>query len=77
MSLARIKAFFELDAAGGIVLAFAAVLAMIVANSPLHDLYHAFIHAPVSVQIGNFSIDKDAHHWINDGLMAVFFFWLA
>lgn len=74
MSLARIKAFFELDAAGGIVLAFAAVLAMIVANSPLHDLYHAFIHAPVSVQIGNFSIDKDAHHWINDGLMAVFFF---
>lgn len=47
---------------------------MIVANSPLHDLYHAFIHAPVSVQIGNFSIDKDAHHWINDGLMAVFFF---
>lgn len=74
MSLARIKAFFELDAAGGIVLAIAAVLAMIVANSPLHDLYHAFIHAPVSVQIGNFSIDKDAHHWINDGLMAVFFF---
>ncbi len=74
MSLARIKAFFELEAAGGIVLAFAAVLAMIVANSPLHDLYHAFIHAPVSVQIGNFSIDKDAHHWINDGLMAVFFF---
>ncbi len=74
MSLARIKAFFELDAAGGIVLAIAAVLAMIVANSPLHDLYHAFIHAPVLVQIGNFSIDKDAHHWINDGLMAVFFF---
>ncbi len=74
MSLARIKAFFELEAAGGIVLAVAAILAMIVANSPLHDLYHAFIHAPVSVQIGNFSIDKDAHHWINDGLMAVFFF---
>ena len=74
MSIARIKAFFELEAAGGIVLALAAVLAMIVANSPLHDLYHAFIHAPVSVQIGQFSIDKDAHHWINDGLMAIFFF---
>lgn len=74
MSVARIKAFFELEAAGGIVLALAAILAMIVANSPLHDLYHAFIHAPVSVQIGQFSIDKDAHHWINDGLMAIFFF---
>lgn len=74
MTLNRIKAFFELEAAGGIVLAFAAVLAMIVANSPLHDLYHAFIHAPVVVQIGSFEIAKDAHHWINDGLMAIFFF---
>lgn len=70
----RIKAFFELEAAGGIVLALAAILAMIVANSPLHDWYHAFIHAPVVVQIGEFAIAKDAHHWINDGLMAIFFF---
>lgn len=70
----KIKAFFELEAAGGIILAIAAVLAMIVANSPLHDLYHAFIHAPVVVQIGSFEIAKDAHHWINDGLMAIFFF---
>lgn len=74
MPMSRVKAFFELEAAGGIVLALAAILAMIVANSPLHDLYHAFIHAPVAIQIGEFSITKDAHHWINDGLMAVFFF---
>ncbi|WP_066804682.1 Na+/H+ antiporter NhaA [Moraxella oblonga] len=74
MPMNRIKAFFELEAAGGIILALAAVLAMIVANSPLHDLYHAFIHAPVVVQIGAFEIAKDAHHWINDGLMAIFFF---
>lgn len=70
----KIKAFFELEAAGGIVLAIAAIIAMVVANSPLHDLYHAFIHAPVVVQIGQFEIAKDAHHWINDGLMAIFFF---
>ncbi|MBE9591556.1 Na+/H+ antiporter NhaA [Moraxella sp. K127] len=74
MPMSRIKSFFELEAAGGIVLAFAAVLAMIVANSPLYELYNAFIHAPVVVQIGQFEIAKDAHHWINDGLMAVFFF---
>ena len=74
MPVNRIRAFLELEAAGGIVLAVAAVLAMIVANSPLHDIYHAFIHAPVVVQIGQFVIAKDAHHWINDGLMAVFFF---
>lgn len=72
--LKPIKNFFELEAAGGIVLALAAVLAMIVANSPWHELYHAFIHAPVVVQIGQFTIAKDAHHWINDGLMAIFFF---
>lgn len=74
MPMSRIKSFFELEAAGGIVLAFAALLAMIVANSPLSELYNAFIHAPVVIQIGDFEIAKDAHHWINDGLMAVFFF---
>lgn len=71
---ARIKKFFELEAAGGIILALAAIAAMIVANSPLHDWYHHFIHAPVAVKIGHFEIAKDAHHWINDGLMAIFFF---
>lgn len=71
---AQIKKFLALEAAGGIILAIAAILAMIVANSPLHDAYHAFIHAPVVVQIGAFEIAKDAHHWINDGLMAIFFF---
>lgn len=69
-----LKRFFALDIAGGVLLALAAVLAMIVANSPLHDLYHAFIHAPVVLQIAHFTINKDAHHLINDGLMAVFFF---
>lgn len=74
MPISRVESFFELEAAGGIVLAFAALLAMLVANSPLSELYNAFIHAPVVIQIGDFEIAKDAHHWINDGLMAVFFF---
>ncbi|MBE0443276.1 MAG: Na+/H+ antiporter NhaA [Psychrobacter sp.] len=74
MAIRRIKAFFEFEAAGGIVLALAAVAAMIIANSPLHVWYEGFIHAPVAIQIGDFAIAKDAHHWINDGLMAVFFF---
>lgn len=74
MAIGRIREFFKLESAGGIVLAMAAVLAMIVANSPLYDWYHGFIHAPVVVQIGEFKIAKDAHHWINDGLMAIFFF---
>ncbi|MDN5620830.1 MAG: Na+/H+ antiporter NhaA [Psychrobacter sp.] len=74
MAIRRLKAFFEFEAAGGIVLALAAIAAMIIANSPLNVWYEGFIHAPVAIQIGEFAIAKDAHHWINDGLMAVFFF---
>lgn len=74
MLIQKIKKFLAFEAAGGIVLAIAAFAAMIIANSPLHDWYVSFIHAPVVVQIGDLIIDKDAHHWINDGLMAVFFF---
>ena len=74
MAIQRIKAFFQFEAAGGIVLALAAIAAMIIANSPLNLWYESFIHAPVAIQIGDFAIAKDAHHWINDGLMAIFFF---
>ncbi len=74
MALHRVKAFFEFEAAGGIVLALAAIAAMIIANSPLSVWYEGFIHAPVAIRIGDFEIAKDAHHWINDGLMAIFFF---
>ncbi|TXD96376.1 Na+/H+ antiporter NhaA [Psychrobacter frigidicola] len=74
MAIRRIKAFFDLDASGGIVLALAAIAAMIIANTSLNTWYESFIHAPVAIQVGSFAIAKDAHHWINDGLMAVFFF---
>lgn len=74
MALRKLKAFFQFEAAGGIILAIAAIAAMIIANSPLHHWYSAFIHAPVELRVGDFQIAKDAHHWINDGLMAVFFF---
>jgi len=74
MAVKRFKAFLELEASGGIVLALAAIMAMIIANSPLSTWYESFIHAPVAIQIGSFAIAKDAHHWINDGLMAIFFF---
>ena len=74
MATHKIRAFFNLEASGGIVLALAAIAAMIIANTSLNTWYESFIHAPVAIQIGSFSIAKDAHHWINDGLMAVFFF---
>ena len=70
----QFKKFLAHDMAAGIVLAFAAVLAMVVANSPMSDIYEHFLHLTISIKIGSFSIDHHLLHWINDGLMVVFFF---
>jgi NhaA family Na+:H+ antiporter len=66
--------FLRLESAGGLVLMAAAVLALIVANSPLADYYAALLDIPLAVSIGTFGIAKPLILWINDGLMAVFFF---
>lgn len=52
----------------------AAALALILDNSPLSGLYDALLNTPVAIQIGDLSIDKPMLLWINDGLMAIFFF---
>jgi len=64
----------RLESAGGILLLAAAVFAMLVANSPLAGLYNSFLETPVAVRVGALSIDKPLLLWVNDGLMAVFFF---
>ncbi len=66
--------FLKLEAAGGVLLVAAATLAMGFANSPLAPLYGAFLDTPVELRIGGFEIAKPLLLWINDGLMAVFFF---
>ncbi len=66
--------FIEHEASGGAVLFAAAVLAMIAANSAAAPLYAHLLETPMSVRAGEFAIDKSLLHWINDGLMAVFFF---
>ncbi len=72
--LAAIREFLALEAAGGILLAGAAAAAMALANSPLERWYGAFLDTPVEVRAGAFGIAKPLLLWINDGLMAVFFF---
>lgn len=69
-----LKRFFAMDAAAGIVLAIAALLAMIVANSPLQESYEHLLHFPIAISFGDFVVKHHLLHWINDGLMAVFFF---
>jgi NhaA family Na+:H+ antiporter len=77
MPVATLKHFVQHESTGGIVLFGAAMVAMVVANSGLSDLYDVFMHLPVAVQIGGYSIDKTLLHWVNDGLMAVFFFFIG
>lgn len=66
--------FFKKESAGGVLLMVAAVLAIIVANSPFSNLYTALLDVPVEIKIGALHIAKPLILWINDGLMAIFFF---
>ncbi|WP_122583882.1 Na+/H+ antiporter NhaA [Pseudomonas viridiflava] len=68
-----ITPFFQLEAAGGLLLIAAAALALIINNSPLSWLYNAFLETPVEARIGALQIAKPLLLWINDGLMALFF----
>lgn len=68
-----INRFLQLEAASGLLLIIAAIIALIVNNSPLSHLYVSFLDVPVAVQIGPLEIAKPLLLWINDGLMALFF----
>lgn len=75
------RRFFKMEASGGIVLVIAAIIALIIANSPLYETYDYILNV-VKFKIGFTNIDgtfdlevkKSILHWINDGFMAVFFF---
>jgi NhaA family Na+:H+ antiporter len=66
--------FMQLESAGGILLLISAVVAILVANSPLAGFYGQLLDTTVAIQVGALAIDKPLLLWINDGLMAVFFF---
>ncbi|MBI1238982.1 MAG: Na+/H+ antiporter NhaA [Alphaproteobacteria bacterium] len=70
----QLRHFFSHPAAGGILLALSAALALIIVNSPWRELYEGFLAIPVAIQIGPLEIAKPLLLWINDGLMAIFFF---
>ena len=80
---ARIKArqtldplaeFLREEAAGGIVLVAAAVVALAWANSPAGDGYVSFWEQEATIGLGGATLTEDLRHWVNDGLMALFFF---
>lgn len=68
------KTFLQPDTRPGMLMLLAAILALLAANSPLSPLYDTLKGTPVTIRIGAFEIDKPLLLWINDGLMALFFF---
>ena len=68
-----IKNFLKLEAASGMIIMVATVLALLCANSPFSHVYDALLQTPVIIQIGGLKLAKPLLLWINDGLMAIFF----
>lgn len=68
---------FKGDLASGVLLLLAAIVALILANSPFSTLYHHILESEVSFQFGSFVLSKHLIHWVNDGLMVIFFFFVG
>lgn len=68
-----LRDIFKSESTGGILLFLAALLALIISNSPLHDFYSLLLKSKLTVHFGNLILDKPLNLWINDGLMAIFF----
>ena len=66
--------FFHSEASGSILLLLATVFALAWANSPWADLYQRMLHVKLGLTLGSWTFSMSAAHWVNDGLMAVFFF---
>lgn len=71
--LEPVQAFFSAESAGGIMLMLATAIALIIANSPFGDAYSHFWHSYLTLSFGSHSFKLSAEHWVNDGLMVIFF----
>ena len=71
------KYFFKLEAASGLILLFAAIIALIVSNSNFSNLYFETLDKYLFIGINNFGLKLSVLHWINDALMAIFFFFVT
>ncbi|MFW6074401.1 MAG: Na+/H+ antiporter NhaA [Chloroflexota bacterium] len=72
--MAPFRQFAQTEASGGILLILAAILAMMWANAPWDLNYDDFWHTYIGIEAGPFALEETLQHWINDGLMVIFFF---
>ena len=68
------KEFFKLESASGLLLLFAATIALIISNSDFNTIYFSTLQKYISLGIGSFALKLSVIHWINDVLMTIFFF---
>ena len=71
------KWFFKLEAASGLILLIAAIFALLISNSYLSDFYFQSLEKYLFIGVNEFGLKLSVHHWINDALMAVFFFFVT
>jgi NhaA family Na+:H+ antiporter len=71
------KKFFKLEAASGLILLIAALIALVISNSSYSELYFNTLEQYLFIGINNFGLKLSVHHWINDALMAIFFFFVT
>ena len=71
------KWFFQLEAASGLVLLIAAIIALFISNSNFSEYYFRTLEQYIFVGINDFGLKLSVHHWINDLLMAIFFFFVT
>ena len=69
-----LRNFLDTEVAGGMVLLAAALIALVWANSPLGDVYESFWDTELAIRVGEWSLVENLRQWVNDGLMALFFF---
>ncbi len=74
MKITTIHTFLQRESSAGILLIFITILALVLQNSGLSEAYTSFLHTHVEIRFGNFQIAKPLLLWVNDGLMAIFFF---
>tara|TARA_B100000767_G_scaffold57424_2_gene53143 strand:- start:5128 stop:6300 length:1173 start_codon:yes stop_codon:yes gene_type:complete len=71
------KSFFKLEAASGLILLIAAIVALVISNSDLSELYFQILEKYLFIGVNEFGLKLSVHHWINDALMAIFFFFVT
>jgi NhaA family Na+:H+ antiporter len=72
--LTPLEEFIHRQTTSGVLLMICAVIALVIANSSLHDQYEHLLHTEIGISLGSYTFSLSIHHWINEGLMAAFFF---